>query len=283
MKDYSVYIDTDSIYVGIEQWIKDNTSMHKWNNLDKSQKIDYINRISKVIEEEVNVRSFNEVQKIHYNSQDTDFKINFEQEKIIQAGLFSTKKRYALWTLLDGSKPKNDVSVTGLEVIRSDSPEIVKPMVKKILKMILNDDTDSHIRKYIRECKKKLNNCLPSDIAENKGINNITKYVTKDNVCKKGTPHQVKGVAAYRKLIDLLKIQGKYEDIQNGNKGKVVYLMKNKFNFNSLTFITWCKEFDKVIRVDFQKMIQNNFTKKVEKLLLLVNRQHLLYSNTNLF
>lgn len=279
--DYCAYIDTDSEYFQIFQWLIDNgIDIDKWNNLSQDEQIKYIQRVAQEVEDYVNQKSFEITQKQHYNSQVDDFKITFEQEKITFSALFSTKKRYATWTLLDGGKWKDSMSITGLEIIRSDSPELVKPKIKQILEMLLKDYSDDEIKKYIKRCKKELKQCNPLEIAENKGINKLDKYSLDNYFYKKGTPHQIKGVINFKFLLNKFQLESEYEVPKNGDKAKVVYLQKNPFKIESLSFLTWPKEFDNIgISVDVGKMIENNFVKKVRGLLEVVNKQDLLNEN----
>lgn len=179
---------------------------------------------------------------------------------------------------------KDDISITGLEIIRSDSPEIVKPMVKSVLKMILKEEKDDNIRQYIVECMIKLKKCSATEIAENKGIKNIQKYQIKkgtDIKIAKGTPHHVKGAINFNFITKELGIDSKYEAPRSGNKAKVVYVKKNPFGVTSLSFIEWPDEFEKHgIQVDYNKMIENNFTKKVKGLLEIIGKEDLCNANS---
>lgn len=282
MNDYVVYGDTDSLYLQLNQWLIDNgVDIDKWEKLDQSVKIDYVKKISKEVENYVNEMSFNETQLLHYNSQVNDFSIVFEQEKIALSGVFATKKRYATWTLLNDGKWKDEMSITGMEIIRSDSPEVVKPMIKHILELILKGHEDVEISDEIERCKTKLKTCRPDEIAENKGINKLDKYKVKEFNYKKGAPHQVKGAINYHFLLDKFNITGKYEMPMNGNKAKVVYLQKNPFGITSLSFMQWPEEFEKIgIKVDYKKMIENNFTKKIRGLLEIIGKEELCNTNS---
>jgi hypothetical protein len=130
------------------------------------------------------------------------------------------------------------MSITGLEIIRSDSPEVVKPRIKQILEMILKDYSDDEIKKYISRCKKELKQCGPLEIAENKGINKLEKYSLDNYSYKKGTPHQIKGVINFKFLLNKFQLEGEYDVPKNGDKAKVVYLQKNPFKIESLSFLT---------------------------------------------
>jgi DNA polymerase elongation subunit (family B) len=211
--------------------------------------VKFIEKIAQEIETYVNDLSLEETQKLHYNSQEKDFAIIFETEKISLSAIFAAKARYATWDILKDGKWKDAMSITGLEIIRSDSPEIVKPMIKNILEMMLKDFPDEEIRNNIEDCKVKLKNCNPLEIAENKGINKIDKYsvdvdenkmedsLNEDYQFKSGTPHQVKGTLNFNFLVDKFNLGNRYEIPTNGNKAKVVYLQKNPYKLASLSFI----------------------------------------------
>lgn len=280
--DYVSYIHTDSLFVKGFQWLKEMGVSDKWEKLDLEKQLTYIKSIAKEIEDYVNDRSFHETQKLHYNSQEDDFRIVFEQEKVAFSGLFKDKGMYATWTLENEGDWVDDMNVTGLEIIRSDSPEVVKPMIKEVLRMLLKDYKDSDIRKYITKCKKELKQYSPEEIAENKGINKTNVYIDGFK-CKKKTPHHIKGVANFKYLLDKFGLKDEYEVPQNGNKAKIVYIQKNSFNVGCLSFLKWPKEFlDKGIYIDYDKMIHNNFIKKVENLLEVVGKEGLLNNNISI-
>lgn len=281
--DYVSYIDTDSNYFQLYQWLIDNgVDMQKWESLSLDTKVDYIKRISQEVENCVNEQSFEITQKQHYNSQVDNFKINFEREKIASSGLFVTKKRYALYTLMDGNKKVEEMYIKGLEIIRSDSPEICKPKIKRVLEMILQNYPDAEIKKYINKCKEELKSCKPEEIAENKGVNNLTKYIDNDYSYIKGTPHQVKGVAHLRLLVDRLNLKSEVELPLEGTKAKVVYLKPNKYKIDSLSFVKWHKAFDRVVEIDMKKMIENNFLKKISSLLTVIGKEDLMVESVDI-
>jgi len=283
MKDFVSYIDTDSCYFQLFQWLIDNgVDEKKWESLPLDTKVDYIKRISQEVENHVNNQSYEVTQKLHYNSQVDNFKINFEREKIASTGLFSTKKRYALYTLMDGNKRVEKMYIKGLEIIRSDSPEVCKPKIRNILRMILQDKPDKEIKSYINECKKELKTCAPDEIAENKGINNLNKYIQNHYEYIKGTSHQVKGVAHLRFLVEKLDMKNIVEIPQEGMKAKVVYLKPNRYKLDSLSFIKWYKEFDKIVKIDMKKMIENNFLKKIQSLLHVIGKEDLMVESVDI-
>jgi len=280
-KDYVIYGDTDGLYVNINQFILDNIeNKDKWNILPDDKKIFYIQKLSTVIEEYVNNKSYREMQRKCYNSAVEDFRIKFKQEIIAKSALFVKKKKYAYWCVNEESVPVDRISVTGLEIVRSDSSEAVRIKLKDIMSMILKNFSEGDLIKKVNQYKKELRNVFPEEIAANIGVNNIDKYI-KDGKAIKGTPWHVKGVANYRFLLKELKIEDKYEDIYEGTKARVIYLKKNMFGIDVISFTRWPKEFDSYIEIDTEKMIEKFFVKKVEILLSPMGKEYILNGNVS--
>lgn len=249
-----------------------------WYKLSDNDKIDYILKLSKEIERYVNRRVYDEVQMEWYNSVIEDFKITFKQEVVAKSVLFIKKKKYAYWCVNEEGVPVDELSVTGLEIVRSDSSEAFRSRLKDIMNMILRDAEDFEIRKKVIRYRKELKKVYPEEAAATITVNNIDKYI-QDGKPIKGTPWHVKGVANYRYLLNLLGLQNDYEDISEGIKGRVVYLKDNKYNFDTITFLRWPKEFNKVIEIDYDTMIEKFFVKKIESFLEPMNKTELLYED----
>ena len=283
VRDFVLYIDTDSCYVNIGAFIRDIMVKYEdWEVIPDEDKIELLIKISRVLEDYVNERTYEEVQLLDYNSQEKDFKIEFKQEIIARTALFIKKKKYAYWCVNDEGTPVDKVSVTGLEIVRSDSSEAVRTRLKDIMDMIMKNVDDDEILNRINQYKKELKSVLPEEIAANIGINGIHKYIVEGHPIK-GTPWHVKGVANYRMLLDKLDIRDDYEDIYDSIKAKVVYVKKNMLNIETVTFHRWPKEFDKIIEVDYETMIEKFFLKKIGFLLDPMGKKGLLESgNANL-
>lgn len=288
IKDYVIYEDTDSLYIDINQFIIDNISdASKWLSMSDDNKIQYIQRISKIVENYVNHRVYNEVQKGTYNSIEEEFRIKYEPEKIAKTGLFIKKKKYATYTILDEGIKKDDISVTGLEIIRSDTPVVFKSGLTEILSMILKNYSDEEIKSKANEYKKKAKKLEPEELSSNIGVNNLHKYILNDNSCIKGTPWHIRGVANYRKLLRILGIEEEYPEIEEGTKAKIIYIKQNPYSVDSISYYKWPKEFNKFgIVPDYDKMIDKFFMNKVRYLLSPMGKEEIVSKkgeNLNLF
>ena len=276
--DFICYIDTDSLFVNLGKWIKEQGYEKEFSVLPDEIKIEYIKNISRKMERYIDNRIFNETQLLDYNSQVHDFKIGFKQEIIAKTALFVKKKKYAYWLLNKEGVPKNEIKVTGLEIVRSESAEAIRPRLKSIMEMIMKQVPDDEIASRMRKYTNELNKLTPEDLAANIGINNINKYLS-SGVPVKGTPWHVKGVHNYRLLLKELGLQDKYEDIHEGLKAKVIYVKKNPYNIDTITFHEWPSEFDKVVQFDPETMIDKFFVKKVRLLLDPLNKEHIIDTN----
>ena len=141
--------------------------------------------------------------------------------------------------------------------------------------MILRDATDKEIVKRVDECRDDLKKVFPEEIAANIGINKIDKYLTKEG-WRKGAPWHVKGVYNYRMLLKEFGIENEYEDITNGTKARVVYVKPNPYGIETISFLRWPKEFDKVVQIDYETMIEKFFLKKIKTLLKPMDKEELI-------
>jgi DNA polymerase elongation subunit (family B) len=265
-QDWVAYIDTDSLFIRLGDWLSIVIG-DTWIEAEDSNKIKYIRGISHAIEQYVDARCYDEVQKLTYNSQVEDFRITFKQEIIAKAALFVKKKKYAYWCVDEEGAPVDKISVTGLEIVRSDSAEAVRERLRTVVEMILKKAPEEEIISILSQYKKELKGVLPEEIAANIGVKNIEKYVNEKHEWLKGTPWHVKGVANYRKLLEMFKLEKTYEDIHSGLKARVVYVKPNPYKMETVTFHRWPKEFSEVVEVDYDKMIDKFFVKKIKALL----------------
>jgi hypothetical protein len=248
-----------------------------WESKTDDEKIDIIDVISEYVKDKINDRTLNEIQYGTYKSQVTDVPIKFEKEKIAKSGLFVAKKKYSTSCLWIEGDRKESIKTTGLEVVRGDSSEAVRDRLKDIMSMILRDKPDEEISKKINKYKKELMNVYPEEIAGNIGVNGLDKWLHNGKYIK-GTPWHVKGVSNYRLLLKELGIVNEYEDVHEGAKCKVVYVKKNKYNMETISFLRWPKEFNKVVEVDMKVMVDKFFLNKIGILLKPMNKMSMMNS-----
>jgi len=273
--DLILYMDTDSLFINVGRLF--DLYGVEWKNKTDEYIMNHIHNISVVTEDYVNDKAYREMQRTVYNSTETDFRIKFKREIIAKSILFVKKKKYSAWIVDEERNPVDKIKTTGLEIVRSDTPEVVRPVLKDIMSMILKGSSDNELSTMISKCKKELQGMPPEAISTNIGIHDTKKYIGPDGKSVKGTPMQIKGVANYRALLKILGLEGKYEDIMEDAKVKVLYVKKNKFGFDAMAFNRWPKEFDSVLQVDYTRQIEKTFLNKCEMLLKVLGKTDLLY------
>jgi DNA polymerase elongation subunit (family B) len=279
-QDYISYSDTDSLFIRFGFFLQNSgINISTWNSLPQSDRTPILIKLSKAVEKVVNDRSYNELQVNDYNSfvKRDDFSIKFKQEIICSNMLHLGPKMYAYHTINNEGFDCDKIEAKGIEIVRSTSPKVLRTALKDLLEHLLKGKDDEFLSNLVEEHKKKFYGVIPEDISINTGINNISEYVSEDFTYKKGTPYHLKGVANYHFLLNDLKIDWKYEKVKEGDKVKVVYLKKNRFGFNVLSYYRWPKEFTQNgLLVDYQTMVDKYFLSKASILLDPINRQGIL-------
>jgi DNA polymerase elongation subunit (family B) len=276
--DFVLYGDTDSLFINAGGFF--DKHIPEWRKLSDDMKIHYVRKLALIIEDYVNDHAYREIQRKNYNSVVEDFRIKFKQEIIAKTALFVKKKKYAYWSINEEGVPVDKVEVTGLEIVRSDTPEIIRPMLKDVMNMILRGEQEDVVVNKITDYKRQLKKSHPEEIALNIGASDIDKYVHSGEVIK-GTPYHLKGINNYRNLLKQLKLTKKYEDIYSGSKVKVVYIKKNSLGIDVMSFLRWPKEFEKVISIDYNEMIDKFFIGKIKILLEPMGKTELLYGSSD--
>lgn len=283
---YISYIDTDSLFIKLNQFLRDKgIDMDKWALLPQKTKVKLLIKLSKTVEKVVNERSYNEIQRGDYNSKVDidDFSIVFKQEIICSNILHLGPKMYAYHTINDEGWDCDKIDAKGVEIVRSTSPKVFRSALKDLLERLLKGADDDILSKLVEEHKATFYSAAPEDISVNTGVNKLAEYINDDYTYKSGTPYHIKGVANYHFLINKLNIHKRYESIKEGDKCKVVYLKKNKYGIEVMTYYIWPEEFTKAgIQIDYDTMVEKYFIAKGHILLDPIQREKILEDKTTM-
>ena len=78
-------------------------------------------------------------------------------------------------------------------------------------------------------------------------------------------------------------LRDNYEDIHNGERIKIIYLKKNKYNLDAISYPGhFPKEILKSLEIDKEKMIDKFFKNKIKMLLEPCDKVDLLYNDNSL-
>lgn len=256
-KDYIIMGDTDSIGItlnGLVEKVSDNTksinSIIKFllkTTTDKIQpEVDgYCNKLTTYLNCKEN-------------------RLKYKLEKICSTGVFVAKKRYALNVYSNEgvvyAKPK--LKVTGLEIVKSSTPKVVRTSLYDCLNLILQEDQEG-LQRYVDKFKKDFVGMPLEQISFPRGVNGLNKYHDSTGLYKTGTPIHVRGSLLYNKMVLNKNLGAVYELIKEGDKMRFIYLkMPNPIAENVIGFPEKLpKEFGLHDWVDHDKMFETVFLK----------------------
>ena len=149
----------------------------------------------------------------------------FMKREIIASKMIITgKKRYIANVLnsegVQYAKPK--IKITGIESVRSSTPQVCRRLIEKTLSIIIDEGEDA-VQKFIQDARLAFRKLPPEDVAFPRGVSHLEKYLEKDGY-KKGSPIHVRAAILYNSAIINNKLDKKYRAIQSGDKIKFSYL-----------------------------------------------------------
>jgi DNA polymerase elongation subunit (family B) len=228
-KDYVIAIDTDSIYLTLENLVE-TTCQGKTTE----QKIAYMDKICEQAFQPFIDGGYQEL-ATYMNAYAQ--KMQMKREVLADKGIWVAKKRYVLNVHnsegVQYAKPK--IKVMGLEMVKSSTPAVVREKLKDALEVILHED-EKAVQEFVKTFKAEFSKLSVEDIAFPRSISDIDKY-DGNPIYKKGTPMHVRGALLFNHYIRQKGLAKKYQPIGNGDKIKFVYVRPNNpFNENVIAF-----------------------------------------------
>ena len=264
-KDYIVYIDTDSIYVNFGPLVEEVYGTTDIDRLEGEKFLDKIcgTKIEQIIEEGY--------EKLAKDMGAYRNAMVMKREKITDRSIFIAKKRYIMNALnnegVHYDKPK--ISVTGIESVRSSTPEVCRNKMVKIFDIIMNEGEQA-TQKFIQEFKEEFRSLPPEAVGRNSGTDNIDKYVDRGTGSyKKGCPMHVRGCILFNNSIKQHGLDKRYETVKGGDKIKFAYLkMPNPLRENCVSFPgVLPKELGLHQYIDYDKQFEKVFLSPIESIL----------------
>jgi len=264
-KDYIVYIDTDSIYVNFGPLIEE---VFGTTDIERKQGEEFLDQICSTKVEAVIEKGYEDLAKRMGAYRQAMF---MKREKITDKSIFIAKKRYILNALnsegVHYEKPK--ISVTGLESVRSSTPQVVRDKMKEAFDVIMKgDETDT--QKFISDFKSEFMRLPAEEIAKTSGTDNIDKYRERgSSLYKKGCPMHVRGCILYNAELEKKKLTKKFESIKSGDKIKFLYLkVPNPIRENMISFPgVLPKELNLDQYIDYEKQFDKVFLTPIDAIL----------------
>lgn len=254
-KDYIIFMDTDSCGVNfgdlVEKFIPKDKTKHEVAKI-----------LHKMITDKIQPKidefclELSDLLNVYKNT------ISYKLEKICSSGVFVAKKRYALNVFVNEGVFYNEpkIKVTGLEIVKSSTPKVVRENLRECVKIILNK-SESELQQFVSTFRSKFSNMTVEDIAFPRGVNGIYKYSDSVMLYKKSTPIHVRAAILFNKLLKDKNLDSEFEFIKDGDKIKFCYLKTpNHIKENVIAFPEKLpKQFDLQRYVDYNYMFSKSF------------------------
>jgi len=203
-------------------------------------------------------------------------RMEMKRESLADKAIWTAKKRYIL-NVYDSegvayAKPK--LKIMGLEAVKSSTPSACRVKIKEAINIIMTQTQDD-LHKFIEKFREEFRTLPVEDISFPRSVNGLTEYADSAQIFKKGTPIHVKGALVYNHFLRELKLTKRYQQIQEGEKIKFVYLKQpNIFNNNTLAFISGIpKQLEAAQYIDYDLQFEKSFLEPLDIILSAIDWQ----------
>ncbi len=268
-EDYVIASDTDSIYLNMGPLVK-----KLYPDTSDTKKV--IKFMDKVCDDKLQpfIDSSYEELKEYVNAYQQ--RMEMKRESLADKAIWTAKKRYILNVYnsegVAYAKPK--LKIMGLEAVKSSTPSACRQKIKEAITIIMTQTQDD-LHTFIEKFRNEFKNLPVEDISFPRSVNGLTEYGDAANIFKKGTPIHVKGALVYNHFLRELKLTKRYQQIQEGEKIKFVYLKQpNIFNNNTLAFLSGIpKQLDAQQYIDYDLQFEKSFLEPLDIILSAIDWQ----------
>ena len=268
-EDYVIASDTDSIYLNMGPLIK-----KLYPDTSDTKKV--IKFMNKVCDDKIQPfidESYEELKEYVNAFQQ---RMEMKRESLADKAIWTAKKRYIL-NVHDSegvayAKPK--LKIMGLEAVKSSTPSACRVKIKEAINIVMTQ-TEDDLHKFIEKFRHEFKTLPVEDIAFPRSVNGLKEYADAANIFKKGTPIHVKGALVYNHLLREMKLNKRYQEIQEGEKIKFIYLKQpNIYNNNTLAFLSGIpKQLDAEQYIDYDLQFEKSFLEPLDIILSTINWQ----------
>jgi len=269
--DYVIASDTDSLYISFDKLVHSVFAERiKTEGLDNGLKEKIINFLDKVARDKMEPVIDRIYQDLADNMSAFQQKMNMKREVIADRGIWTAKKRYIL-NVHDSegvryAKPK--LKIMGIEAVKSSTPAVCREAIKEAL-LIVMTKPENELHTFISEFKTKFYKLSFEEVSFPRSVQDLTKYKNET----KSIPIHVRGAITYNNRVKKLKLQKKYELIQDGDKIRFSYLkMPNPLHENVIcAFSQLPNEFRLDEYIDYDTQFDKAFMSPLRAILEVIN------------
>jgi hypothetical protein len=262
-EDYVIASDTDSIYLNMGPLVK-----KLYPDTSDTKKV--IKFMDKVCDDKLQpfIDSSYEELKEYVNA--FQQRMEMKRESLADKAIWTAKKRYILNVHnsegVAYAKPK--LKIMGLEAVKSSTPSACRTKIKEAINIIMTQ-TEDDLHKFIEGFREDFRKLPVEDISFPRSVNGLKEYSDTVHIFKKGTPIHVKGALVYNYFLRENNLTKRYQEIQEGEKIKFVYLKQpNIFNNNTLAFISGIpKQFGADPYIDHDLQFEKSFLEPLDIIL----------------
>lgn len=227
---YTLYQDTDSIFFHlgtiVDKYYKDNSS------------VQIIDALDKLMEQKIRHFVDESTDNISLRQNFLNKTLFFKREKLCSSGFWLAPKKYAL-KVYDNEGVRYaepDYAITGIEVVRSSTPEIARKSLKQCIIHIIDKNIEA-LKVDINNSRNQFMTVPVEEIAFPRGANNLLQYSSDTSIYSKACPIAVRGALLHNHYISVYNIEDKYQPIEEGAKIKFIYLkVPNTIKENVIAF-----------------------------------------------
>jgi DNA polymerase elongation subunit (family B) len=253
-KDFVIAIDTDSIYLTLEELVETTCA-----GKSDAEKIKFMDKICEDIFQPFIDKGYQEL-ATYMNAYSQ--KMVMKREVLADKGIWTAKKRYILNVHnsegVQYAEPK--IKVMGLEMVKSSTPQVIRDKLKSSIKVILEGD-QSKIHKFIEDFRTEFNKLSVEEIAFPRSVNGMREYAASSTIYRKSTPIHVRGALLHNWHLKQMGLEKQYQPLKDGDKIKFVYLKTpNRIQEDVISFSQELpKELDLHRFIDYEKQFQKVF------------------------
>jgi DNA polymerase elongation subunit (family B) len=256
-KDYVIAMDTDSIYIDVNDVIR---------SFRPKEPVKFLDEFGSKAIEPLFKKSFGELADITNAFKNT---MNMKREVIADRAIWTAKKRYIMNVHnsegVQYAKPK--IKIKGIEAVKSSTPKICREMMKDLFGIIMTG-SEQQTQEAIKKMKDAFIKLDSSKIGIPRKVSNVRKYFDRDKIWTKGTPLHSRAALVHNHLCQTHNLKH-IPKIQNGEKIKYIFLKEqNPTKSNAIGFVgSLPTEFKLENYIDYETQFEKAFLEPIELIL----------------